>query len=206
MAVFENELLVARGAEAELFKSEYLSLPVLVKRRVPKSYRNPVLDSRIRSERTVAEARLLHNAKAFGVRVPAVLRIDKANAEIAMEFVPGKRVKDVLTKKNFKKICAEIGASIGKIHCAGIVHGDLTTSNILIHNDSLVFIDFGLASLSQKTEDRAVDLLVFKKTFEATHCNLLEGWQFIVKGYLKEFPHPECVKQIGKIEARARYL
>ena len=104
MAVFENELLVARGAEAELFKSEYLGLPVLVKRRVPKSYRNPVLDSRIRSERTVAEARLLHNAKEFGVRVPAVLRIDKAKAEIAMEFVPGKRVKDVLTKKNFKKI------------------------------------------------------------------------------------------------------
>ncbi len=64
------------------------------------------------------------------------------------------------------------------MHEAGVVHGDLTTSNIMIKNDenhSIVFIDFGLASTQPNIEDKAVDLYVLERAFISTHpgCELM---------------------------------
>jgi Kae1-associated kinase Bud32 len=125
-----------------------------------------------------------------------------------MELVEGKRLKDALCKKNYKAFCKSIGSAVAQMHLAGIIHGDLTTSNILLNNrKALVFVDFGLGFFSQKLEDKAVDLLVFKKTFEATHCRLSSGWKAIIESYcLNSHEGKAVVGQIASVEARGRYL
>jgi len=198
--------LLRRGAEAELWKADLRGEKALLKKRVFKSYRNKELDEKIRERRTTIEANLLRKARETGVNTPKIFQTNKEKKEIWMELIEGKRVKDVLKKENVKEICLEIGKGIGKMHSAGLVHGDLTTSNILLKGKELYFIDFGLGLHSKKIEDKAVDLLVFKKTFEATHCELMQGWDFIQKGYLKEFAQgKEVIERITAIENRARY-
>ena len=200
--------MLRRGAEAELFLSEESGKKALLKKRVEKGYRNKELDSKISASRTALEARLLGKARSLGVKTPQVFSSDKGKREILMEFLEGERVKDALNKKNFAKICFGIGENIAKLHSFNLVHGDLTTSNIILNKGELFFIDFGLGSHSRKVEDKAVDLLVFKKTFEATHSELMpKGWEKIIEGYVKGMgPEGEKVVQhIAVIEKRARY-
>lgn len=152
--------LVKRGAEAALYKTEYLGMPALLKERIPKQYRHPSLDERIRKQRTKQEAVLLHKAKTVGVRSPAILKIDKKNASIWMEWINGKQLKEELNsqKPNGKKKRVEqveghlkkLGKMIAQLHAAGIVHGDLTTSNVLVNKKEMVLIDFGLGFFPKK--------------------------------------------------------
>lgn len=220
----ETKELIFQGAEAKLFKTKLEEETALLKERTPKKYRNSELDKKIRRERTTLEANLLTRVKSLGVNVPAVLQIDRENSKLYMEFIEGKRVKNILNKKNFSWICREIGKTIAKIHSANIIHGDITTSNIMQKpflgkkslgkrkikekGRELFFIDFGLGFHSKKIEDKAVDLIVFKKTFEATHFPLMpKAWQTILKAYEKE--NPEQAKlvfaQMEKVEKRGRY-
>ena len=202
-----EKILIRQGAEANLYKSEYLGKDALIKERIPKSYRNAELDSEIRKKRTKEEAQLLHNAKMLGVRTPLIYEIEREGSAIIMEFIEGKRMKDALNGKNLN-LCKLLGNKIGILHANGIVHGDLTTSNIIIHNGAPTFIDFGLGFYSRKIEDFAVDLLNFKKTYNATHFNLPGGWELLLRGYMKESGAraKQVIKQVAEIEARARYL
>ncbi len=197
--------LIARGAEAELYLSSYLGRKTLIKNRVRKKYRDPVLDERIRKERTRIECLMLHKAKEIGVRVPVIYKIDEAGKAIWMEFIEGEKVKDILNEGNIS-LCKRIGEMVGQMHSADLIHGDLTTSNVLLHNGELVFIDFGLASNSRKTEAKAVDLLVFKKTFDATHFKLKKGWKSVLTGYLGANSEGKgVIEKISAVESRARY-
>ncbi len=200
--------LLRRGAEAELYEAEFEGKKALLKKRVEKGYRCRELDAEIGASRTNLEARLLGKARSLGVNTPRVYSVDKGKREIVMEFIEGKRAKDVLNGNNFGKICEQIGQGIAKMHAFDLVHGDLTTSNILMRGKELFFIDFGLGSTSKKVEDKAVDLLVFKKTFEATHAELMpKGWQKIIAGYVRIMgtKGDSIVEHIAKIEKRARY-
>ena len=200
--------LLRRGAEAELYETEFEGKKALLKKRVEKSYRHKELDAEISSSRTNLEARLIVKARSLGVNTPIVYNIDKEKHEIVMEFIDGERAKDILNKNNFGKICEKIGQGIAKMHAFDLVHGDLTTSNILMRGKELFFIDFGLGKTSKKIEDKAVDLLVFKKTFEATHADLLpKGWNKIIAGYTRVMGTKggSVVEHIAKIEKRARY-
>ena len=197
-----------QGAEAQLYVDEYLGQPCLVKDRQPKTYRVKELDEKIRRERTKQECILLHRAKLAGVRTPLVFKVDRQGKRVFMEFVEGPRLKDALTAKN-TGWCERLGKMAGKLHAAGIVHGDLTTSNVLLHNKAeLVLLDFGLGYFSKRVEDQAVDLLVFKKTFEATHAALPKGWERVLKGY-KAARGAGKVKQVlaqaEAVEGRVRY-
>ena len=64
-------------------------------------------------------------------------------------------------------LSVKIGRIIGNLHLNEIIHGDLTTSNILIvkeDNDlKIYFIDFGLSIVSNHLEDKAVDLYVLER-------------------------------------------
>ena len=130
-----------------------------------------------------------------------------------MELIKGKRLKEVVEKN--PALCIIAGREIKKIHSLGIIHGDLTTSNILVEErnnvqknkekekfSKLCFIDFGLGFYSKKLEDVATDLVVFKKTFNATHSSLKNGWLLVMKGYA---PSKAVEAQMQKIEKRARY-
>ena len=202
-----EKILLRQGAEANLYKSQYLGKEALIKERIPKNYRNAELDSGIRRKRTKEEAQLLHNAKALGVRTPLIYKIERESGAIVMEFISGKRMKDALNGKNLN-LCRLLGNKIGILHSNGIVHGDLTTSNIIIHNNAPVFIDFGLGFYSRKIEDFAADLLNFKKTYNATHFNLPGGWELLLQGYMKTSGAraKQVIKQVAEIEGRARYL
>ena len=196
--------LVAQGAEAKLYMTKYLGRKALLKERVPKGYRNPALDGRIRFSRTRDEALLLRSAREAGVRTPVVFKIERKRASLWMEFVEGKRLKEALDGKSLE-LCREAGGETAKMHSAGIVHGDLTTSNIIVEDGKTAFIDFGLGFKSGKEEDFAVDLLNFKKTYMATHCSLPEGWRMFVEGYRRGGGRKSVVERISAIESRARY-
>jgi len=199
--------LISQGAEAKLFKTEYLGNAVIVKERQPKKYRNPKLDSRIIAERTKAECSLIRAAQKAGIRTPLILKAEPKENKIWFEFIEGKSLKKTLSEKTkAKKFCEEAGKIVAKLHSAGIIHGDLTTSNIMLHNEGLVLLDFGLGKHAQKMEDYAVDLLVFKKTFMATHFEIPAAWKALENAYIKAFSQGNAVlSQIQKIEARARY-
>ena len=169
-----------KGAEAELSSISVGGLTCLSKKRIAKNYRNKVLDIKIRKERTRAEGKLLRQASDV-VNTPKIIKIDESNFEIIMEFINGAPLKEVIEKT--PHLCKVAGNLIRKIHDIGIIHGDLTTSNIIFLKNpeskellervklkgELFFIDFGLGFFSKKIEDVASDLIVFKKTFNATH-------------------------------------
>ena len=194
------------GAEAMVLKTTYLGLPAVQKRRERKNYRNAALDAKIRSRRTKQECLLLFRAKEAQVRCPAIYKIDSVNSEITMEFIGGKKAKTFLNRQNFKKICEKIGQEIGKLHSKEIIHGDLTTDNIIIEGKRIAFVDFGLGFFSKKTEDFATDLLSMKKTFLSTHFALKGGFEAVLKGYRKTAPGAQkTIETIAEIEARTRY-
>jgi len=214
--------LIRQGAEAKLFRTTHDGEPALLKQRVEKDYRCTELDERLRRERTAIEANMLRKARQLGIETPQVFSVDRQKKEILMQFIDGPRVKDILNKQNLR-LCSEIGKAVAIMHAAGLIHGDLTTSNIMLAEGKrpcreatfpkafcdakrLFFIDFGLSFNSGKLEDRAVDLLVFKKTFEATHCALMPlGWEKIMEGYLGAGGNKDVVKQMQKVTERARY-
>ncbi len=197
--------LIRQGAEAKLFETKFDEKKALSKQRVPKEYRCEQLDNKIRSARTAKEARMMSKARALGIKTPIVFDIDSKKKEIVMELIEGPRLKDKLDKKNLA-LCRQVGENIAVLHEGNLIHGDLTTSNILVKGKDIYFIDFGLAKTSGKAEDKAVDLLVFRKTFEATHVELMpKGWELILEGYLAKGGKKEVITQMQKVEARVRY-
>ena len=175
------------------------SQKIISKKRVPKNYRSKELDNSIRKKRTRSESKILKKLNGL-VNVPEIYLVDEKNFEIQMEFIDGLNLKEIIEKK--PELAKLAGEEIKKIHAAGIIHGDLTTSNIIYYNKKLYFIDFGLGYFSDKIEDKATDLIVFKKTFNATHSKLKNGWSLVIKGYN---PNKELIDQVEKIKKRARY-
>lgn len=188
-----------KGAEAELFQIDFEGKKALSKKRISKKYRNKKLDENIRKKRTRSEAKLLRESGKI-IKVPQVYKVNEDNAEIIMEFIRGEKLKEIIENK--KSLAELAGKEIKKIHEYGIIHGDLTTSNIIHNKGVLFFVDFGLGYFSNKIEDKATDLVVFKKTFNATHSSFKNGWQKVMAGYN---PSKEIVAKMEAIEKRARY-
>jgi len=190
-------MIIHQGAEAVIMRKG----DQIIKKRIKKGYRITELDEKIRRQRTKLESSLLMKAKRMGVQVPRVFEVEKY--EITMEFLPGKRVKEAL-ESNEKKIGELIGETIAELHQAGIMHGDLTTSN-MIFNKSIWLIDFGLSKHSSKIEDQAVDLFLLYEALKATTVSE-KAWSTIINTYKKQFPNAkEVCKQIEKIKQRRRY-
>jgi len=131
----EGLTLIAKGAEADLLLNpDWNGVKALIKRRGEKRYRHPELDREIRRQRTIHEASIIHRAKGAGVPTPVIYQIDPDEASIVMEFVEGERVRDIvdeLSEEERKRLFTVIGVLAGRLHGAGIIHGDMTTSNII---------------------------------------------------------------------------
>lgn len=193
--------LIYRGAEAELWKKEYLGFPCIEKKRTVKKYRIPEIDGKIAAERIRKEIRLLKEARE-AVNTPKILSVDLRNRSFLMEFIAGTKVKEMGGKVS--SVSFGIGRAVSRLHKLGIVHGDLTTSNILIKEKEPYFIDFGLAERTNRQEDFAMDLLVFKKMLKSTHYENFEDiWKNFLKGY---GPSANLQRKIKEIERRARYV
>ena len=202
--------ILRRGAEAVLYLDEFQGQKVLIKERVPKKYRIEQIDTHVRKNRTREEVKLLTEARKYGVNTPKILNVDYDSGKISMEFVDGIRVKDLLNSKRStetKKIMQIIGENVGKLHSADIIHGDLTTSNLILKNHEIYFIDFGLGIFSKRMEDKAVDLKLFYQALSSTHFKILKiCWINFLEGYGKTYSDwKNILEQLKEIEGRARY-
>jgi TP53 regulating kinase-like protein len=206
-------LLLRKGAEAYLYRETWYSKDVIRKQRIVKKYRVSELDTALRVSRTVHEANLLRAAKKAGVPTPTLYEIDKNETYLLMEFIEGQRIKEILDELNAearKTLSRQIGRLIGRLHKNAIIHGDLTTSNlILTKTGKIYFIDFGLGNNSTAIEDKAVDLHLMKRALESTHYKFAEGmFREILKGYSSAYPESskEVYERMKLIRKRGRYL
>jgi len=214
MADVASQTLIKKGAEARLYLAEWRGRKVIVKMRFPKKYRPLELDEQIRVYRTAHESQLMHEAKLAGVPTPKIFLVDISNAAITMEFIEGNQVKQLLDKistEERKKLCTKLGELIGKLHGQGVIHGDLTTSNMILNADDKVFlVDFGLGEKSIELEAKGVDLHLMKRALQSTHYQFAEEcFQNVIDGYSKVRGAEETTKvleKIKQIERRGRYV
>jgi TP53 regulating kinase-like protein len=201
--------MIKRGAEAEIYLTEWYGRKVIIKKRVRKGYRIKDLDDKIRERRTKREAMLMVAARKVEVNTPIIYDLIVKKKEIVMQYVSGQRIKDVIDKKSEnwqKKTCKEIGRSIACMHKNGLIHGDITTSNMILMKGKLYFIDFGLGMKNSNTENIGVDLHVLMEAFKATHKNK-NLFKWVIEEYEKNFGNAkEIMKKIEDIVRRGRYM
>ncbi len=194
--------IIAQGAEARIYKDG----KNIVKNRFSKSYRVLELDTELRKSRTRREAKVLQK---IPVKHPKLININDKDMIIEMEFIDGKKVKDILNAKNCEAMCKHIGSMTAKMHNEGIIHSDLTTSNMIITSDDpkdIHFIDFGLSFFNGKVEDKAVDIHIFKQALESAHHELYEqSMKAFLKGYKKTNNYDAILQRLDEVEARGRY-
>ncbi len=206
-------ILLRKGAEACLYRDSYLGFRVVKKQRVPKPYRHPELDQEIRTGRTVLEGRLLSDAKRSGVPTPALYQIDTEAATLVMEYLDGSTLRDSIasmTKPRMSKAFEQFGEYVAQLHNAGIVHGDLTTSNVIVNGGNrLSIIDFGLGDFSSELEARGVDLHLLLRTLESSHHHILAvSWESFQKGYRRYYKGKPAhvIEKVREIRRRGRYV
>src|SRR5881628_3741110 len=199
--------LLRRGAEADLSFTTIGPWKVVIKRRVRKEYRNPTLDEQIRHDRTISEASRLHEAKAAGARVPSIVVVDVENNAIAMSHLDGKVARECLDDMGIneaRKLLRSIGEQIGLLHTGGIVHGDLTTSNVIVSPFGAPFIvDFGMSRRSIEAEDRGVDLHLLQRSIAASH---LRDTSPLIKAMTRGYGRTAGEKVLRSSLAKAREI
>ncbi|HUG96068.1 MAG TPA: KEOPS complex kinase/ATPase Bud32 [Nitrososphaera sp.] len=195
--------LAKRGAEADIYLTEWGGRKAVSKVRTPKPYRHRELDAAIRKHRTIHEASFMSAAKSAGVMTPFVHFVDPVNAEIIMEFAEGDNVRDALTPD----LCYEMGRYAAMLHASNIIHGDLATSNFIINN-KLVLLDFGLSYYSERTEDMATDIRLIKEVFTSAHIAVKKAFPRFVKSYAAvagKKRTDKILENVKEIEQRGRY-
>jgi len=192
--------IIRQAAEAIIYRHGN----EVIKERIKKSYRIDDIDLKLRKSRTRKEAKLLEKVE----NAPKVLGADEKRMKIRMEFIDGKLVKNVLDgmdKKRRSLILREIGGKIARMHDNDIIHGDLTTSNMII-KDKIYFIDFGLGFISNKIEDKAVDMHLLRQALESKHYkHSEESFKEILEGYKMSKNWREVLNRLEKVEKRGRY-
>lgn len=213
MDEMKRPLLIKKGAEANLYVADWHGKRVVMKIRLPKKYRLSKIDEQIRTYRTIHEPQLMHEAKRAGVPTPTIFLVDVKNATIIMQFIEGKQAKEMLravSSRARRKMCFKIGVMIGKLHKSGIIHGDLTTSNMIQNpTGKIFFIDFGLGEKRNELEAKGVDLHLMKRALQSTHFQYFEeSFNALIKGY-SQISDAETVRnvldKIKEIERRGRY-
>ena len=205
-----NEQVLYQGAEAILVRSTYLTYPCVRKQRIQKTYRIQEIDTPLRIFRTKEEAKLMMHARSAGVHVPILFDIDVNNAVLTMEYLDGVRVKDLLdslSDEQRQQLCQSIGQAIARLHNHELIHGDITTSNIIYYNDQPYFIDFGLGSFSNENEAKAVDLHVLMEALSSTHSQHPQCFKYVWEGYQQVYQSNAhaVYSTIQEIIKRGRY-
>lgn len=208
----ENMTLIKKGAEAELYRQIWMGRDAVLKRRIKKTYRNPDLDIYIRTTRTSLEAKLLSEARHFGVPTPIVYYLDLKNTEIIMSYIPGPPLKKIIPKmdrNSLEETFALVGRLVGLLHKCGIVHGDLTTSNMLLKGEMLFLIDFGLGDHTLDLEARGVDIHLMRRALESSHHEVSK-WAYdgFISGYetIMGDATKDVLRRVGEIRRRGRYV
>ncbi len=200
---------IGQGAEAKIWKDGNS----VVKERFEKKYRHSVLDKKLRKSRTRREAKVMKKLSEMQIAVPQLFDMDEKDMKIKMEHLPGKTVKEVVddleknkNRDGYSKLFFEIGQKVALMHNAGIIHHDLTTSNMIFQESKVFLIDFGLSFFSEKIEDKAVDLHLLKHAVESRHHKIVdECFDAVLQGYKEESNELAAViKRYEQVEERGR--
>lgn len=187
--------LISQGAEAKIYSDK----DRIIKVRERKSYRLKVIDDRLRLQRTRKEAKILSSSPIPG---PKLISADEKNATIVMELLKGRKLRDVLEKQDYHSLMHQIGKHIAALHDKGIIHGDLTTSNMILKEGIVYLIDYGLAFTSNKVEDKAVDLHLLSQALRSRHHAIAEHCSSaFLRGYGMD---REAVQRLAIVEKRGR--
>jgi len=195
--------LIAQGAESKLF----LTGATIVKNRFSKKYRLKEIDEKLRKFRTKREAKILRKLEAINFPSPKLIAED-GSENIEIEYIKGRLLKGILEKKSYIPISREIAKNVAILHNNHIIHGDLTTSNmILSKNNKIYFLDFGLGFFSHKLEDKAVDLHLLREALESKHYTIWEKcFKAVLQSYEKNAGNgKEVLKRVRIVENRGRY-
>ena len=196
--------IIAQGAEATIEQEN----DIVIKKRISKSYRLPKIDEKITKLRTRSEAKILEKAGKI-IPIPNVNESDEKQKTISMDFIDGKKLSHELnTLDNQLEVMRQIGESISKLHKDNIIHGDLTTSNMILKENKVYFIDFGLGYQNGKYEDKAVDIHLLKQALEAKH---FQNWEQLFKAFEKGYlsidkeESKKVLERLTAVEKRGRY-
>jgi TP53 regulating kinase-like protein len=200
-----DRILLKKGAESELYLIDWHGAYAISKIRIAKAYRNSSIDIPLRKRRTIHEANILSQVKFFGINTPFIYFLDMDNFEIIMEYIEGKTFKDFFSPD----LCINLGEIVGTLHCNNIIHGDITTSNFIISSNGTIFaIDFGLSFFSERYEDKAADLRLFKEILTSFHVDDFDiSFKNFYDGYKKICGSitSKVFSTVGEIEKRGRY-
>jgi TP53 regulating kinase and related kinases len=197
--------LLKKGAESELYLINWYGYHAVSKVRIRKDYRHPSIDVPLRKQRTIHEANILSQVKLLGIDAPFVYFLDLSNFEIVMEYIQGKTLKDVFSPK----LCTIVGKIIGTLHSNNIIHGDITTSNFIVSRNGIInLIDFGLSFISERYEDKAADIRLFKEVLNSINIeDFDESFGNFCNGYNQNYTKVTSTifKTVNDIEKRGRY-
>ena len=199
------------GAEARVSEVDFCGVRALRKSRPVKSYRDPELDRRLRSERLRTEARLLREARRAGVRTPIVLDIDLEDMSLVLEQLEGPTLTEVLAdppgSARRARAVEKWGRALGRLHAAGISHGDLTASNVLWVGDDVAFLDLSLGSRPASLEELGVDLHLVQEDLNTLCPDRQETYEAFLASYRSAFPQGSgnVVERTEEIQGRVRY-
>ncbi|KZX11489.1 bifunctional N(6)-L-threonylcarbamoyladenine synthase/serine/threonine protein kinase [Methanobrevibacter filiformis] len=213
--------LIEKGAESDIYPDKWLNNIAIKKVRISKNYRIPEIDDKIRKKRTKHESKLLSHLKRLGIRTPVLYDIDLKNSAIIMEKIEGKTIDELLNNQNVEKdkliaIFENIGKTIAVLHDGDVIHGDITTSNIMIDTyNNLVLLDLGLGKYSNILEDKATDLLVFKKSLHGVdEVTSNELFNVVLNSYSTSYENEnrskntvkdKIIAKLNEIQKRGRY-
>jgi len=192
--------IIQQGAEARI----YLDKDKIIKNRIKKSYRLKQIDEKLRLKRTKSEAKIIQKLQNI-IPVPKIIKTNKNKKIIIMEHIQGKKLSENLENLEYEKICKLIGENLTKLHNLDIIHGDLTTSNMIYLENKVYFIDFGLGFHSKKIEDKAVDLHLLKQALNAKHYKIADVCFKLIIKYYKPEKYKIIIERIKAIEKRGRY-
>jgi TP53 regulating kinase-like protein len=209
--------IIKQGAEAKLYCGTWNGTECLVKERFVKNYRLPELDKTLTKSRIKAEQKTIKRCEDQGIRVPKLYHVDFNERKVYMEYfdkaITAKEYIFKLEKSSdfdaLDVLCGKIGSIVGKFHANNIIHGDLTTSNVLIdfkeEGYDVIFIDFGLSSYSASHEDKGVDLYVLERSLISTHSSLPELFEKMLVSYKEANTiSTETIKRFEEVRARGR--
>ncbi|KAF5319219.1 hypothetical protein D9619_008458 [Psilocybe cf. subviscida] len=234
--LLSTSTLISQGAEAAIYKATLApgTPPVLLKHRFKKQYRHSSLDVTLTKARVAGEARALLKCLRSGVNVPGVRMVDASEGLLGIEWVEGTIVKRLLPsgaseededfvveapsltlehlQVSVETLMGLIGVELAKMHLADIIHGDLTTSNMMLRRSTstdapvLVLIDFGLSYHSSLVEDKAVDLYVLERAFASTHPDSEPMFASVLSAYEKQMGKewPAVRRRLDDVRLRGR--
>jgi TP53 regulating kinase-like protein len=204
--------MLARGAESIIFKIEQWGQSYVLKWRQSKSYLLNEIDTQLRRARINRECKMLTFSRTLGVPTPAVYSVDLHNHTILMDFIDGTQFKQLagqVPTPELISMCHEFGQLIALLHSGNVVHGDPTTSNVIVDNDAkLWLVDFGLSEMNATLETKGVDLHLIHRALETTHWDLQETMlESTLEGYINvqgDSAEP-VLSRMKEIRERGRY-